>query len=132
MAEQTKSVPAGDVIMYEGPNQAFTRESKAVTNSGDATITLLAGYPMDDNVPVLAATIANTDGIVAVETDIEAGETVKVPVIVRGNIIINKAKLPATDIAGDTLTNATLAAKLATLTGFVVRDEPDQTLEQTT
>lgn len=126
---EKQKVP-GDVFAFEGASRSFTRETKTVTNSGETDMDLAPGYPMDDNVPVVAANIANTDGLLADRLVIPAGESRQAAVVARGDVVVIKDGLPTADYAGDAI-NMTNFASAVTALGFVVRTEPDAE-EQTT
>jgi predicted membrane-bound dolichyl-phosphate-mannose-protein mannosyltransferase len=133
MAALTKGKVGGDVLqdMY---HPQYCLEEKDVTNGGGSAITLTAGYPMDDNVPVLNATQGNTDGFVVQEVTIAAGKTAKVPVLVRGPGVINITAMPVLDTAGAALVVATYVAAFQAATSVVLAEviEPVKQEEQTT
>jgi hypothetical protein len=125
----------GDVLKYEG-DPMLTRESKTMTNPHSAAFTFVAGYPMDDNVPVANAGIAGIDGMllstVTLAANGEDGDTAKVAVLARGPAVFDKDALPTKDYAGTNFTLATVITKYAALALVVGRDEPDVVEEQTT
>ena len=106
-------------------------ESKTVVNAGASAMTLKAGLPMDDNVPVDAGDEANTDGLLADTHVIPAGESKKVLVISKAPVTCRADGIQALDKDGAALATATIQATLEAL-DFVFRDEPETTEQQTT
>jgi hypothetical protein len=94
---------------------------------------LPAGYPFTyaDGIPILAAGIANTTGLLLQAATLEPAEIRKLAVVVRGSVVINKDALPTVDIAGDAINMTNFATRLGVL-GFVVRTEPELQAEQET
>lgn len=128
----TKGNVGGDVFIRES-DPVFCRESKEIDNSlGTEILSLPAGYPMDDNVPIEASDIANCDGLLLQPCAVPAGEKLKVAVMARGEVVINKDALPTTyyDTAG-AINMTTFQTTLEAL-GFIVRLEPPTQGEQTT
>ncbi len=120
----------GDFLMHEESN-VVCRESKIITNSSGDTMVLAAGYPMDDNVPLLHTAEAGCDGLLLEPVTILDGEVREVAVLARGPAVINKNALPTEDYAGTGLTLATLVTALTAL-GIICRAEPTVQSEQTT
>lgn len=127
-----KGFVTGDFVIRE-TDPVYTREEKELTNdSGDGTQwTFEAGHPMDDNIGCEAADIANCDGLLLEKIVLEDGETAKVAVIARGEVVINRDALPTTDYLGASINMANFATALAAL-GFIVRREPTNQAEHTT
>lgn len=129
----SKPEVGGDVFIRETPDAIFTRESKIIDNTGGTDpIVLPAGYPMDDNVPVEASDIANTDGLLCQGCTVPAGQTLEVAVVQRGHVVINRDALPTTYYDTGGAINMTTFASTLTALGFVVRREPTTQAEQET
>lgn len=126
----SKGNVGGDFLIHEESGQVC-RESKTVTNSTGALLTLPAGYPMDDNVPVVQGGEAGCDGLLLETQIFEIGEVRKVAVLARGPAVINKNALPLVDRSDDTFTLATLVTALTAL-GIICRAEATIQGEQTT
>lgn len=127
----TKLAEAGEVLLSEG-DQKVTRDSKEITNGTGGQITLNAGYPMDDNVPVVATGEANTDGILLASVVIEDGESIKVPVLARGPAAFIEEAIVVTDHQGVGMTLATIVTALETLEIVIGRNVPATVEEQVT
>jgi hypothetical protein len=127
-AELERGRVTGDVFIRETDDAAFSRESKTITNSSGDDMVLPAGYPMDDNVPVIAANIANCDGLLLESVTIADGEVRMVAVVQRGSIVINQDALPTVDYVGASINMTNFATAVAAL-DFVVRREPQNQAE---
>lgn len=130
MSVKTKPKTLGDLIISEDASPAVTRESKVVTNSTGGEITLEVGYPMDDNVPCLAAGQASCDGILLEHCVLENGDSATLPVLARGPSAINWDTVPTEDYAGSSFTMSTLKTTVQAL-GIRCREEPDNQEVQT-
>lgn len=125
-SEYTKPRVPSDVFvgLHSAPIHQF--DTKEVTNSGEDDLTLPVGYPMDDNIPVAASNIGNTDGLNYRHEVIPAGETRKVLVLVRGPATVNADMLPTTYYdTGGAINMGTFRTTIAAL-GIVSRDESDE------
>jgi hypothetical protein len=130
MQTQEHGYVGGDFLIEELGTPLFCRETKSVVNGTADDITLEAGHPMNDNVPVVAGQEAQTDGLVVEKVTVFAGTTQKVAVVAR-QAVINRDALPENDYAGDALNLGTIATALTALT-FIVRREPTEQTEHTT
>lgn len=131
MTALTKPYTLGDLIVAEDASPSVTRETKTVTNSTGAEITLEVGYPMDDNVPIVSTDEANCDGINLEHAVIANGASVKLPVLARGPAAINWDIVPTTDYAAAAFTMNTLKTTVQAL-GIRCREEPDNQETQST
>jgi hypothetical protein len=129
----SKGFVGGDFLITEGDHPAYVREQKTVSNSSGEEMVLSAGYPMDDNVPVVDGQEANTDGLLIEKVVIPDGESRKVAVLARGPATINRDALPTTDYTGDAFNVGTIATALGNLSPkVIVRREPTTQEIQTT
>jgi hypothetical protein len=128
-----KGLVGGDFIIMES-DAAFTRDSKTIDNSaGEDDLVLEAGYPMDDNVPEVAANHAQVDGFLVEGVTVPAGEKRKVAVLARGPAVVNLDALPVNDYAGDPWSHSNLQAAIEALDADIVfRREPTKKETQTT
>jgi len=128
---KTDYTAIGDIVVNEY-SPVFCRETKTITNSSGAVMDLVPGTPMDDNVPVIDGTEANTDGLLLERVYLENGEVAKAAVLARGPAVINQDAIPLTDYAGDTMTLATIVTALESLEDIVCREEPSLSETQDT
>jgi hypothetical protein len=124
-------LPMQSDILINLYSNAFNLESKLVANAGATEMVLVAGAPMDDNVPVEDGGEANTDGLLMDSHRIPAGESKAVAVLARGPATCRTAGVPVLDWEDDTLVPATIITAMEAL-GVVFRDEPETTETQTT
>ena len=124
--DYTKGTVPSDVFLSFGLGPIYHFETKVVTNGTANDWDLAPGYPMDDNVPVLGAGIADIDGLLYDRARIPAGESKKCLVLARGPAVINRDRLPTADYAGTPFVNANLVTQIADIPGIIVtRSEPD-------
>ncbi len=124
MTDFTKPKVPSDVFvgLHEEPMYHF--DTKEVTNSGETDMVLPPGYPMDDNVPELAAGIADLDGLNYRHEVIGPGETKKILVYVRGAGSINGDQLPTEDYAGTSFNMTTFRTNILDIPDTIIRREP--------
>lgn len=101
-------------------------ETKEVTNGGGSAIVLEPGYPMNGNTPLLVAAIANMNGLNFRREVIQAGETKKVLVLMRGPATIIKDGLPTEDYSGAAFNMSTFVSEIAGIPDILVRTEPPE------
>jgi hypothetical protein len=127
-----KPVSIGDLIKSEY-DAAYCRESKLVTNPEATEITLVVGYPMDDNVPLEAAGIANCDGLLMEHAVLAGNEVRLLPVLARGPCTIDDDALPTTDYADAAINAANFRTAIDAIEPKIIRrfEPPHQTEHDT-
>lgn len=130
----TKGKSGGDLVL-SNIDPIIHVESREFTNSTGDDIVFPVGFPFTFDATVatavVAATLANTEGILLQETRVSDGETVDLALLARGPVAVNKDVLPDEDLAAATLVEATFITALEGL-GMVVRAEPTVQEQQTT
>lgn len=128
---QTQPRRIGDLVLWE-PHVGYTRVSAFIKNAGGSAVDLLdpLGYPVKSDGSggyelAYSGDEASVIGLILFMNEIKLIATTgittfKVPVLVRGTVLIDPANIVGTDAAGGTFNTTTIKSTLAAISPPII------------